>query len=67
MTMHEDDHKHAERPEDEIEVYGGHIEARHGSIPLWLIAVYFTLFVWSLWYVYYDWGFLGPGLNYATP
>jgi hypothetical protein len=67
MTTHDDGHHHAERPEDEIETYAGHIEARHGRIPLWLIGVYFTLFVWSLWYAYYEWGSLGPGLSYATP
>jgi hypothetical protein len=66
MTMqNDDDGRH--RPEDELEEYGGHIQARHGYIPLWLIAVYFTLFAWSVWYVIYEWGGLGPGLNYATP
>ena len=47
MTMHDDDYQE-HRPQDELEEYGGHIQARHGTIPLWLIAVYFTLFAWSL-------------------
>ena len=66
MTMHGDDYQE-HRPQDELEEYGGHIQARHGTIPLWLIAVYFTLFAWSLYYVYTAWGGLGPGLNYALP
>ena len=53
------------RPEDELEQYGGHIEARHGIIPAWLLAVYFVLFVWALYYVYVYWGSLGPGLDYT--
>ena len=61
------DHNHSARPEDELEEYGGHIQARHGRIPLWLIAVYAVLLVWSLWYVFYEWGGLGPGLSYAVP
>jgi hypothetical protein len=65
MTMHNDHEGH--RPEDELEEYGGHIQARHGYIPLWLLAVYFTLFIWSLWYVYYEWGSLGPGLDPTIP
>jgi hypothetical protein len=66
MTIPKDDKPH--RPQDELEDYaGGYIQARHGSIPLWLIAVYLVLFVWSLWYVVYEWGGLGPGLNYAMP
>jgi hypothetical protein len=65
MTKSNDHEGH--RPEDELEEYGGHIQARHGYIPLWLLAVYFTLFIWSLWYVYYEWGSLGPGLDNTIP
>ena len=66
MTTHSQK-GHEERPQDELEEYGGHIQARHGTIPLWLIAVYAVLFAWSLWYVYYEWGGLGPGLSYVVP
>lgn len=61
------DHEGGHRPEDELEEYGGHIQARHGYVPLWLIAVYLVLFVWSVWYVINEWGGLGPGLNLASP
>jgi hypothetical protein len=44
------------------EYAGGYIQAHHGSIPLWLMAVYFILFVWALYYAYVYWGSLGPGL-----
>lgn len=67
MTMYNEG-RPAHRPQDELEEYGGgQIQARHGTIPLWLIAVYLVLFLWSLYYVYTEWGGLGPGLNYAIP
>ncbi|NLS07519.1 hypothetical protein HGP14_30045 [Rhizobium sp. P32RR-XVIII] len=51
-----------ESKEHEMEEYaGGHIEAHHGYIPVWLLVVYFVLFVWGLYYSYSYWGGLGPG------
>ena len=50
------DHAH------ELEEYqGGEIQARHGYIPVWLLAVYAVLLVWSLYYGFVYWGFLGQG------
>jgi hypothetical protein len=50
------DHAH------EMEDYqGGEIQARHGYIPVWLMVVYAVLLVWSLYYGFVYWGFLGPG------
>lgn len=52
------------RPSDEMESYaGGSIQARHGTIPVWLLAVYAVLFLWALYYLYTQWGGLGPGLG----
>ncbi len=51
-----------EGEKDMHEYAGGYIEAHHGKIPLWLLAVYFILFVWALYYAYVYWGGLGPGL-----
>jgi hypothetical protein len=46
----------------ELEEYaGGSIQAWLGHIPIWLLAVYFVLFVWGLYYSYNFWGGLGPG------
>jgi len=46
----------------ELEEYaGGSIKARHGYIPLWLLAVYTILFLWSLYYIANYWGGFGPG------
>ena len=51
------------RHADQLEDYaGGYIQARHGRIALWLLAVYAVLFVWALYYLYVYWGGLGPGL-----
>ena len=48
---------------DQLEDYaGGYIQARHGRIALWLLAVYAVLFVWAMYYLYVYWGGLGPGL-----
>jgi hypothetical protein len=66
MTTNTDGHGGRHRPEDELEEYGGHIQARHGTIPAWLLAVYFVLFVWALYYAYVFWGSLGPGLDYTV-
>jgi hypothetical protein len=41
---------------------GGYIQAHHGGIPAWLLAVYVILLVWALYYAYVYWGSLGPGL-----
>lgn len=49
---------------EHIEVYGGHIKAYHGRVNGWLLGVYTTLFVWSLYYLFNYWGGLGPGLDY---
>jgi len=49
---------------EEVESYGGHIQARHGRVNAWLLAVYLVLLVWALYYGYRYWGGLGPGLDY---
>ena len=50
---------------EEVEGFGGgHIEARHGRVDLWLAIVYAILFAWSLYYGFTHWGGLGPGLDY---
>ena len=47
---------------DELEHYaGGYIQAWVGRIPFWLLAVYATLFAWSLYYLVTFWGGGGPG------
>ncbi len=52
----------SEDREHEMEEYaGGHIEAHHGYIPVWLLIVYFVLFAWGLYYAFQYWGGLGPG------
>lgn len=54
-----------QEPHEELESYGnGHIEARHGKVNGWLMAVYVVLTVWALYYGYRYWGGLGPGLDY---
>jgi hypothetical protein len=42
---------------------GGHIQARHGRVNGWLLAVYLAMFVWAIYYGYTYWGGLGPGLD----
>jgi len=42
---------------------GGHIRARHGRVDRWLLVVYLVLFAWAVYYAYYFWGGLGPGLD----
>ncbi|MEM5428597.1 hypothetical protein [Cupriavidus oxalaticus] len=42
---------------------GGHIQARHGRINVWLLVVYLVLFIWALYYGHAYWGGLGPGLD----
>jgi len=48
---------------EEIELYG-EIEVRHGIVNRWLMVVYLSLFVWSMYYLVAFWGGLGPGLAY---
>lgn len=50
------------REHDMHEYAGGYIQAHHGGIPAWLLAVYVILLVWALYYAYVYWGSLGPGL-----
>lgn len=50
------------REGDMHEYAGGYIQAHHGGIPAWLLAVYVILLVWALYYAYVYWGSLGPGL-----
>lgn len=50
---------------EQVEEYGdGHIQARHGLIPAWLLVVYAIMFVWAIYYGWKYWGGLGPGLDY---
>lgn len=44
---------------------GGHIQARHGRVNLWLLLVYLVMFLWALYYGFTYWGGLGPGLDLA--
>ena len=50
------------REGDMHEYADGYIQAHHGGIPPWLLAVYVILLVWALYYAYVYWGSLGPGL-----
>ena len=54
-----------ERPSPEhIEEYaGGEIAVRRGIVNHWLLVVYLILFVWGIYYLFADWGGLGPGLS----
>jgi hypothetical protein len=53
------------RHADDTEAFGGgRIEVRHGRINGWLLVVYLVLFLWALYYLYTQWGGLGPGLDY---
>jgi hypothetical protein len=67
---------HEQRGAEEVERYGGgEIEARHGIVNKWLLAIYAVLFLWSIWYVigpfdgwrpkfeFWGWGGLGAGLS----
>lgn len=57
--------EHGDAPHEHVETYGGgHVEARHGRVNLWLAAVYVILFIWSIYYGFTHWGGLGPGLDY---
>ena len=49
----------------QVESYGGgHLQARHGKVNLWLAVVYLVMFIWSIYYGINYWGGLGPGLDY---
>jgi hypothetical protein len=51
--------------EDDLESFaGGEILVRHGKVNLWLVIVYFSLFLWAIYYLFAYWGGLGPGLEY---
>ena len=64
--MHDAGRDAAANPQHaEMEEYaGGHIQAHHGTIAPWLLVVYAVLFVWALYYLFFYWGGLGPGLEY---
>src|SRR3546814_9700072 len=64
MTMSQQNSPTPKAHHEEVESYGGHIQARHGRVDAWLLVVYFVLFVWALYYGYRYWGGLGPGLDY---
>lgn len=53
-----------ERTKDELEEYaGGEIHVRRGRVNRWLLVVYVVLFVWGIYYLFAEWGGLGPGLG----
>ena len=54
---------HTAHDHEAEEYAGGYIRAYHNKIPLWLMAVYFILFIWGLYYMFDYWGGLGPGLG----
>ena len=40
-----DHHSHI----DDLEDYGGgHVQAKHGYLPIWLLVVYAIMFLWGL-------------------
>jgi hypothetical protein len=64
------------RGSEDLEHYaGGEIQARHGIVNKWLLAMYAVLFVWSIYYLigpfdgwrptleFWGWGGLGAGLS----
>ena len=53
-----------DRPRDHVEEYaGGEIQVRRGVVNRWLLVVYLVLFAWGVYYLFADWGGLGPGLG----
>jgi hypothetical protein len=51
------------RSHEPVEDYaGGEIQVRRGIVNRWLLVVYLILFVWGIYYLFADWGGLGPGL-----
>ncbi len=58
-----DEQGEAERTRGPIEEYAqGEIRAYHGIVNKWLLAVYVILAVWGIYYLFTQWGGLGPGL-----
>jgi hypothetical protein len=52
-----------ERLREPVDEYaGGEIQVRRGIVNRWLLVVYLILFVWGIYYLFADWGGLGPGL-----
>jgi hypothetical protein len=47
---------------NEKESFTPEIESYEGIVPLWLIIVFVSLFVWGIYYLVKYWGGLGPGL-----
>lgn len=48
---------------ESLEAYAdGEIHVRRGTINRWLLVVYLVLFVWGIYYLFAEWGGLGPGL-----
>ena len=48
---------------ERLEEYaGGEIQVRPGIVNRWLLVVYLLLFAWGIYYLFADWGGLGPGL-----
>ena len=68
-------HERHPSPEDLEDYAGGEIQARHGIVNRWLLALYAVLFVWSIYYLigpfdgwrpkfeFWGWGGLGAGLS----
>jgi hypothetical protein len=67
---------HEHRGTEDLEHYaGGEIQARHGVVNKWLLAMYAVLFLWSIYYLvgpfdgwrprleFWGWGGLGAGLS----
>jgi hypothetical protein len=67
---------HERRSTEDLEHYaGGEIQARHGIVNKWLLAIYAVLFLWSIYYLvgpldgwrptfeFWGWGGLGAGLS----
>ena len=52
-----------ERTSEAIEEYAdGEIHVRRGIVNRWLLVVYVVLFGWGVYYLFAEWGGLGPGL-----
>jgi hypothetical protein len=44
------------------EYAGGELHVRRGTVDRWLLVVYLGLLVWGIYYLFAEWGGLGPGL-----
>jgi hypothetical protein len=49
-------------PIEEYEFSG--IQVRHGIINKWLMIIYVVMVLWSIYYLFKNWGGLGPGLGF---